>query len=185
MNRNVSGVVETLPGAKEPLRVLLGSFLFLAAGLFLDLATTQDLVIAIVYNVPIAFAGLANSRRLTVVMVVLALLANVGAGYANALAVGGADTAALLNRGIAALSFLLVGYLTWALRRASSRLTAAALGSDRAAREHTAHDIVYELGGPLRPQAFEVRDGIQRPRPPVRPHAGPRRRQRPAAHEVN
>ena len=154
MNRNLSGVVETLPGAKEPLRVPLGSLFFLAAGLFLDLATTQDLVIAIVYNVPIAFAGLANSRRLTVVMVVLALLANVGAGYANALAVGGADTAALLNRGIAALSFLLVGYLTWALRRASSRLTAAQLGSDRAAREHAAHDVVYELGGPLRPQAL-------------------------------
>lgn len=152
VTKNLLGVPRA--EAKEPLQVVVGSLLFLAVGLFLDLATSQELVIAIVYNIPIAFAGLANSRRLTVVMVVLALLANVAAGYSNAQAVGGVDATALLNRGIAALSFLLVGYLTWALRKASSRLTAAELDGDRAAREHSAHDINYELSGPLRPQAL-------------------------------
>lgn len=134
--------------------MVLGSLLFLATGLSLDLVTTQDLVIAIVYNIPIAFAGLANSRRLTVVMVGLAFAANAFAGYANAVSGDGVHATALLNRGIAALSFLLVGYLTWALRRASSRLTAAKLDGDRAARERAAHDIVYGLSGPLRPQAL-------------------------------
>lgn len=140
--------------SREPLYVVVGSFAFLGAGLLLDVVTTQDLVIATVYNIPIAFAGLANSRRLTVAMVILALLANVIAGVFNAQAAGSVDATALLNRGVAALSFLLVGYLTWALRGASSRLTALGIDQAKAAREHSLHEILAELSGPLRPQAL-------------------------------
>lgn len=152
--RNRLGRDEIPVAGKEPLYVLAGCSIFLLIGLLLDVATAQELVIAIVYNIPIAFAGLANSRRLTVVMVLLALAANVLAGFFNAQAGGGIDATALLNRGIAALSFLLVGYLTWALRDASSRLTAAQLDHERAAREHALHEILAELSGPLRPQAL-------------------------------
>jgi len=154
VKQNFLDTDETFTAGKEPLYVVAGSLIFLTIGLLLDIATTQDLVIAIVYNIPIAFAGLANSRRLTVVMVALALSANVVAAYFNAQAGAGIDATALTNRGIASLSFLLVGYLTWALRDASSRLTAAKLDQDRAVREHNAHEIMHELSGPLRPQAL-------------------------------
>lgn len=154
MTENLLDLDEAFSPSKEPFYVVAGSISFLTIGLLLDVATAQELVIAIIYNIPIAFAGLANSRRLTVVMVILALLANVIAAYFNAQATGGLDVTALLNRGIAALSFLLVGYLTWALRDASSRLTSVKIDRDRAAREHASHEVLHELSGSLRPQAL-------------------------------
>lgn len=54
-------------------------------GVFLaDAITPQALVVAILYNVPIALTALAFSPRLTMAMTLFALLANVGAGILNA-----------------------------------------------------------------------------------------------------
>lgn len=84
----------------------------LFAGLLVDLTTTQELVVAITYNIPIAVSGLATSRRLTAWAIVLALAANVVAAYENAAVFGSYDTVTLANRALAALSFLIVGAMT-------------------------------------------------------------------------
>jgi K+-sensing histidine kinase KdpD len=135
----------------EPLAIAVGSFSFLALGFLLDIATTQELVVAILYNAPIAFSGLSTTRRLTFYAVLAALVANLIAGYLNASALGGVDTIALLNRFIAALSFLLVGFMTGALRRTSARLAALKLSEKQATREHKLHRLTSALEGALRP----------------------------------
>ena len=84
----------------------------LFAGLLVDLTTTQELVVAIIFNIPIAASGLANSRRLTAWTVVLAVGANIAAAYENALVFSRYDEVALINRGLSTLSFLIVGGMT-------------------------------------------------------------------------
>lgn len=94
-------------------RVVVGLTLgLLFAGLLVDLTTTQRLVVAIIFNIPIAVSGLANSRTVTIWVIVLALAANIGAAYENALVFSNYDQITLVNRGLAALSFLIVGLMT-------------------------------------------------------------------------
>jgi hypothetical protein len=84
----------------------------LFVGLLVDLTTTQELVVAIIFHIPIAVSGLANSRRLTVWAIVLALGANIAAAYENALVFSRYDEITLINRGLTSLSFLIVGGMT-------------------------------------------------------------------------
>lgn len=140
---------ESQQAQRSPLYVAIGSLALWIAGLLLDLATPQTMVVAITYNIPIAFSGLALSRRLTYTMVALALLANLLAGYGNAQVPGGFDAVALANRGLAALSFLLVGIVTLALGRASARVTALQLGEANAKREGRLRRLIEALSGPL------------------------------------
>lgn len=84
----------------------------LFAGLLVDLTTTQELVVAIIFNIPIAVSGLANSRRLTAWTIVLALGANIAAAYENALVFSRYDEVTLINRALTSLSFLIVGGMT-------------------------------------------------------------------------
>ena len=93
------------PFLNERLAIAVGSFAFLGIGFLLDVATTQELVVAILYNVPIALSGLSSSRRLFYGVVVAALLLNLASGGLNALALGGVDLVAVLNRTLAGLSF--------------------------------------------------------------------------------
>ncbi len=149
------------------LRVGILCVALLFGGLVVDLSSPQALVVAIVYDIPVALSGLALSRRLTVSMVLLALVNNVLAAYVNAVSTGGYDTLALLNRGLSAFSFLLVGALMLALRNASTRATRLAFEAERAQREFTLRRALSSLSGPLKPDALlqkavaELRDLLQ------------------------
>ncbi len=124
----------------------------LIGGVFLaDVLTPQALVVAILYNVPIALTGLALSRRLTLGMTLLALVANLIAGLLNAKAEGGFEGIALLNRLFSALSFLLVALLSLKAGESSSRLALARAEERRARRERLLRQLVEDLSGPLTP----------------------------------
>ncbi|CAN5817537.1 hypothetical protein BH24DEI2_BH24DEI2_21740 [soil metagenome] len=125
----------------------------LIAGFLLDLATAETLVVAIVYNIPIALSGLAMSRRLTLATILAALAADGLAGYFNMRSVGFQEVV-VLNRTIAGLSFLLVGFLTLALHDAAARVTTLKLEETRARREHALREIAADLSGPLHPEAL-------------------------------
>ena len=142
---------------KRPAYLAVISLLLLVLGFLFDLSTTQSLVIAITYNIPIALSSLALSRRLTLVLVGLALVANALAGYANVLALGGVNPLALANRSLAALSFLVVGILTLMLRNASARVTALQLSAAQAKRERDLRIMGSELSEPMHPQALMER----------------------------
>ena len=126
----------------------------LFGGLVLDLTTTQGLVVAIIYNIPIALSGLALSRSLTLWTLVLALAANVAAGYENAIALQGYDAVTLLNRALAALSFGLVGVMTLALDRASDEVTALADKEAEAERERRLRYFIVDVSGAPTPEAL-------------------------------
>jgi signal transduction histidine kinase len=124
----------------------------LIGGVFLaDVLTPQALVVAILYNVPIALTGLALSRRLTLGMTLLALAANLVAGVLNAQATGGFESVAVFNRTFAGLSFLLVALLSLQAGKSSSRLALARAEERRARRERQLRQLVEDLSGPLTP----------------------------------
>ena len=88
-------------------------YALLVVAWIIDLFTPQLFVAAILLNGPIALSSLALQRRLTTQLVVAAQIANLAAGYVNGvqdhyhwsgIAVG--------DRLLAALSFVLVGYLS-------------------------------------------------------------------------
>lgn len=140
------------PNLDDQTVAALGSVSFLLIGFLLDIATAQELVVAILYNVPIAFSGLGASRRLTLYTVAGALGVNLVAGIFNAQ--GGAETIAVLNRVLAALSFLLVGFMTWALRGSSARVADLQASKTRAEREHLLHDLAEALGNTFKTDAL-------------------------------
>ncbi|MHB8140900.1 MAG: sensor histidine kinase [Vulcanimicrobiaceae bacterium] len=85
--------------------------LILAAWI-LDLVTPQLFIAAILLNVPIALSSLALKKRFTVGLIVAAEIANLVAGYVNALHDRGQfDAIAVGDRLLLAASFLLVGYM--------------------------------------------------------------------------
>ncbi len=129
----------------------------LFGGLVLDLTTTQGLVVAIIYNIPIALSGLALSRSLTLWTIVLALTANVAAGYENAILLQGYDAVTLLNRALAALSFILVGVMTLALDRASDEVTALADKEAEAERERRLRGLIVTLSSARTPETLLTR----------------------------
>lgn len=128
--------------------VPLACVLLLLGGFALDLATPQALVVAILYNVAIALAPLAEQRWMPWPMLGLAFVANVVSGYVNARAIP-LDTIAVLNRVMVGVSFLLVGLLSVALRRSTSRATALQLEEERADREASLRFMLSHLGEPL------------------------------------
>lgn len=119
----------------------------LLGGLAVDLLTPQALVVAIAHNIPIALASLSRRRYAPLVMAGLAFLANVLSGYANAVATP-LDTTAVLNRALAAASFVLVGLLSMALRGATARATALGLEQRRFEREEALRHFLEALSGP-------------------------------------
>lgn len=121
----------------------------LFGGLLIDLTTTQELVVAIIFNIPIALSGLTTSRQLTIWTVVLALSANVAAAYENALVFSGYDSITLLNRGLAALSFLIVGVMTLAREGAVDEVAELGQAQDSATRERTLRRFVTALSAPM------------------------------------
>jgi signal transduction histidine kinase len=85
----------------------------LVAAWIVDLLTPQLLIVAILFNGPIALSSLALQSRLTTSLVVAAEIANAAAGYYNGVVAGYHWSAiAVGDRALLAASFVLVGYLS-------------------------------------------------------------------------
>jgi signal transduction histidine kinase len=121
-----------------------------------DLLTPQLFVAAILLNVPIALSSLALEFRFTQFLVVLALLADATAGYANRLAEGHHwDPVAISDRLIAALSFLLVGGLAVATQRSAASAGELSARQERAARERSVRRAVEAIRSSINPELIE------------------------------
>jgi len=110
--------------------------LALIAAFAIDLITPQLFVAAILLDVPIVLSSLGGSRRFRLGLIIAALAANAVAGYVNGVqdhfhwdAVGIGD------RILSALSIVLVGYLSSAVRENAERAGRAASQELRARRE--------------------------------------------------
>ena len=123
---------------------VVGVLLF--GGLLVDLTTRQDLVVAIIYNIPIAISGLAaKSQSLTRWTIGGALGANVAAAYENALNAGGYDGVTITNRGFAALTFLLVGALTLGRESAAEEISELEHADADSRRERELRHLLRDL----------------------------------------
>ena len=102
----------------------------------IDLATPQLFVVAILLDVPIVLSSLLGSRRFTQWLVGAALVANAIAGYVNGVQEHYHwDRIGLGDRGLAALSIFLVGYLSTRVQEAGRRAGLLAAQEARARRE--------------------------------------------------
>jgi signal transduction histidine kinase len=115
--------------------------LLLAGLLFLlifttDALTPQSLVVSILLDIPIALSGLTLTKKATVSLVILGLIANTLAGIINSRTEGSIDTIALLNRIFSAVSFFLVGYLTLKVQESAHETGMVFSERNRAIREH-------------------------------------------------
>jgi signal transduction histidine kinase len=128
----------------------------LVAAWVLDLLTPQLFVAAILLNVPIALSSVALDFRFTQILVALALLADVTAGYANGIADGHRwEAIAIANRLICAFSFLLVGFLAIATQRSAARAGELSARQERAARERGVRRAVEVIRGSVNPELIE------------------------------
>lgn len=102
----------------------------LAAAWFVDLITPQLFVVALLMNGPIALSSVAESRALTVQLLIAAELANGIAAYVNGVAAHYAwDPIALGDRALIAGSFVLVAYLSAQTRDLAAHAAREALRS--------------------------------------------------------
>ncbi len=127
--------------------IMTACLVMLAVFVTLDVLTQQRLVLAILFNVPIALSGLAFSRRFTGGLVIVAVIADALAGWLNARTEGSLDTVSLVNRGLLAASFALVGGMTTALSATSSRLGVLRGEEARARRERDIERVLTAVGG--------------------------------------
>lgn len=122
----------------------------LFTGFVIDINTEQATVVAIVFNIPIAVSGALLSRRLTIGATALAVLATIGAGWANAID-HDVTNATLLNRALACLSFLIVGGMTLLFEQSNvdvQELTHVEIDNRR---EQDLRRFLVGLSGPLSP----------------------------------
>ncbi len=124
-----------------------GALLF--GGLVVDLNTNQRLVVAIIYNIPIALAGVLLSQRLTTGAVGLALLANLAAAFDNATLNGGFDRITVLNRLLAALTFLIVGGLSLLFEQTADEVEELHDVEDLIQRERDIRHLLTSVSGHL------------------------------------
>ncbi len=130
----------------------------------LDLVTPQLFVAAILLNGPIALSSLAVDPRFTRILVGVALIANVTAGYANGAVAGSHwEAIAIGDRVIAGLSFLLVGGLSIAAQQSAREAGELAARQERAARERSVRRAVEAIRGSVNVELIEraiVREAI-------------------------
>jgi signal transduction histidine kinase len=117
----------------------------LLASWAIDLLTPQLLIVAILLNAPIALSSLASDSRFTRWLVALAVAADVSGGYVNGLVEGHWDGIALANRGLAALSFLMVGGLSITAQSSARRAGELAARATRAAGERALRRAVETI----------------------------------------
>lgn len=139
--RTRSPFLETLP-------YLCAAMLFI--GFVVDINTDQSVVVAIVFNVPIAVSGALLSRRLTIWATALAVLATIGAGWANAID-HDVTTGTVFNRALACLSFLIVGAMTLLFERSNEDIQGLTHVEADNQREQDLRHFLVGLSGPLTP----------------------------------
>lgn len=115
--------------------IVLLAALLLAVTFFVDAVTPQTLVIAILLNVPIVLAALTQSRGLTAAVVLLSIVADVGAAAINAHREGAWNPIGVADRGLTLLSIVLVGVLSTTLQERAKRMARLAVRDARARRE--------------------------------------------------
>lgn len=130
------------------------SFALLLTGFVLDLLSTQRLVVAILFNIPIALSALALSRRLTLTVLVLALLANIAAAYVNSIEANSHDLITIENRMLAAFSYLLVAALTLIVRSSELRVDQLEAQEEHIKHMDTVFSLVNHMAFELSPQRF-------------------------------
>jgi len=119
----------------------------LIAAFVVDMFTPQLLVIAILYNAPIALTSFATNRRLTAQIVVASLVADVVSGWFNGYREHQHwDPIALGDRVLAALSFILVGALSASTRAAAQSAAQLAARQQQAKRERTVREAFEAIG---------------------------------------
>jgi signal transduction histidine kinase len=128
----------------------------IAAAFAVDLVTPQLFVAAILLNAPIALSSLALDRRFTQVLIVVALVANAIAGYANGVMAGYRwDALAIGDRIISGLSFLLVGVLSIASQSAAKRAGELEEREDRARRERVVSRAIEAVRASMNTELIE------------------------------
>ncbi len=132
----------------ESVPSLCAAMLFI--GFVVDINTDQAVVVAIVFNVPIAVSGALLSRRLTIWATALSVLATVGAGWANAID-HDVTTGTVFNRALACLSFLIVGAMTLLFERSNEDIQELTHVEADTRREHDLRRFLVGLSGPLSP----------------------------------
>ena len=142
---------------KNPIVATYGCLALLFVGLVVDLNTSQALIVAIIYNVPIVVSAVLLSRRLTIWTIVLSLLANVAAGYENVLTRGSVDAFTIANRVFAGLSFLLVGAMTLLFEKSSADAHELLAHEEDGERERALRHFITDLSGPITPDEMMAR----------------------------
>lgn len=120
----------------------------LGAAFIIDLLTPQLFVAAILLDIPIVLSSLGGgSRRFTYGVVIAALIANAVAGYLNGVQSHYHwDAIGLGDRGLAALSIVLVGYLVTVVQESAQRAGRAASNAARASREARVAAAIERVG---------------------------------------
>ena len=132
--------------------VAVAAFALLIATFIVDAVTPQTLVVAILLDVPIVLAALTQSRRLTMTLVVAALVADVAAALINAAHDGYVwKPIGVGDRLLSMLSIVLVGYLSTAVQERAERVGRLAAQEARARREATLSTASERIRGSLSP----------------------------------
>ncbi len=132
--------------------ITIAAFALLIVTFVLDAITPQTLVLAIVLDIPIVMAALTQSRRLTVSLVVAALVADGAAAVINAAQVGYRwEPIGVGDRLLSMLSILLVGYLSTAVQERAERVGRLAAQEARARREAALAASADRIRGSLSP----------------------------------
>lgn len=145
-----------------PRLVAVVAFALLVTAFVIDAVTPAGLVIAILLDIPIVLAALTQSRRLTVSLVLAAVLADVSAAVINAARDGYRwEPIWVGDRALSLLSIVLVGYLSIAVQEraqrvgrlaAQERLATELADRNRALseRQDVIRDLVFALSHDLR-----------------------------------
>ncbi|HEV3157324.1 MAG TPA: HAMP domain-containing sensor histidine kinase [Candidatus Baltobacteraceae bacterium] len=130
----------------------------------IDVATPQLFIASILFNAPVALSGLVFDRRFTMGIVIAALLGNASAGWLNGIRDGGVwDALGIADRVLAALSTVLVGYLTSLAQAAAQRAGKLLARQERAERERRLRQAVSVIRSTLNPELVQrnaVREAI-------------------------
>ena len=122
----------------SPRLTLVLCIILLLVAFTIDLLTPQALVAAILLTIPVALSSLVLNRRITQGLIVVALVANVVAGYFNGVREGHQwDAIAIANRTLAGFSIVLVGMLGGLAQAAAERSGQLAARQRQVAREQT------------------------------------------------
>ncbi|MCL4461561.1 MAG: HAMP domain-containing histidine kinase [Nitrospirae bacterium] len=128
--------------------------LLLAAIFLFDAQTPQSLVASILLDIPIALTGLILRPKLTFLVVLLSILANILAGVIDAHHEGSVNSIAVINRLFTTVSLILVGYLTLSIQKEALRQGQAESERVRANREARIRELFAELSHSPDPSVF-------------------------------